>query len=91
MSEKNPKKTEAEEQIEALARQKFQQGLMKHDQATKQKMIQAMRENNADPAYIYAFEQTGILVFQETMDQLEPEQLEEWAMAYEAYEEEASS
>ena len=48
-------------------------------------MIDAMRENNADPAYIYAFEKTGLLVFQETMDQLTPEQLNEWADAYEEY------
>jgi len=48
-------------------------------------MIQAMRENNADPAYIHAFEKTGLLVFQETMHLLKPEELEEWAQAYEEY------
>lgn len=78
-------KTAAEEQIEMLARQKFQQRLAEHDLATRKKMVQAMRENNADPAYIYAFEKTGLLVFQETMDMLEPEQLEAWADAYEEY------
>lgn len=77
--------SEEEEQLERLARKKFQERLEAHERETRQKMIEAMRENNADPAYIYAFEQTGILVFQETMDSLDPEQLEEWAQAYEAY------
>ena len=79
-----------EEQIEQLARRKFQEKLVEHDLATKQKMIEAMRENNADPAYIYAFEKTGILVFQETMDALTEEQMEEWAQAYDEYSEKNS-
>lgn len=78
-----------EAEVEALVRQKFQQQLVRHEAETRQKMIQAMRENDADPAYIYAFEKTGLLVFQETMDLLEPEQLEEWAQAYEEYSDEA--
>ncbi len=77
-----------EAEVEALVRQKFQQQLVRHEAETRQKMIQAMRENDADPAYIYAFEKTGLLVFQETMDLLEPEQLEEWAQAYEEYSDE---
>ena len=85
MSDKNEEKSAAEEQIERLARQKFQQKLTQHELETRTKMIQAMRDNNADPAYIYAFEKTGLLVFQETMDQLSPQQLEEWADAYEEY------
>lgn len=75
----------SDEQIEQLARRKFHEKLVEHDKATKQKMIEAMRENNADPAYIYAFEKTGILVFQETMDALTEEQMEEWAQAYDEY------
>ena len=74
-----------EQAIEAIAREKFQQQLDRHELETRQKMIEAMRQNNADPAYIYAFEKTGLLVFQETMDQFTPEQLEEWADAYEEY------
>lgn len=74
-----------QEQLEQLARQEFQKRLSQHDEQTRQKMIQAMRDNNADPAYIYAFEKTGLLVFQETMEFLEPEQLELWAQAYEEY------
>lgn len=80
-----------EKQVEDLARQKFQERLAEHEAQTHQKMVQAMRDNGADPAYIYAFEKTGILVFQETMDQFEPEQLEEWAQAYEEYSGETGS
>ena len=72
-------------EIEELARQKFQERVAQHDMATRERMAQAMRDNNADPAYIHAFEKTGLLVFQETMDMLDPEQLEEWAQAYEEY------
>lgn len=71
--------------VEELVQSKFQQGLVRHEAEVRQKMIEAMRENNADPAYIYAFEKTGLLVFQETKDQFTPEQLEEWADAYEEY------
>jgi len=71
--------------IEAVARKKFQQQVERHEWETRQKMIDAMRANNADPAYIYAFEKTGLLVFQETMDQFSEEQLNEWADAYEEY------
>lgn len=71
--------------IEAVARKKFQQQMVRYELDTRQKMIDAMRENDADPAYIYAFEKTGFLVFQETMDQFSEEQLNEWADAYEEY------
>lgn len=76
-----------EARVEELVRSKFQQGLVRHDAEIRRKMIEAMRENDADPAYIYAFEKTGLLVFQETKDLLTPEQLEEWADAYEEYSE----
>lgn len=85
MSEKHPENLKAQEQLEELARVKFQERLLEHELATRQKMVQAMRDNNADPAYIYAFEKTGILVFQETMDTLDADQLEQWAQAYEEY------
>lgn len=55
------------------------------DEATRIQMIEAMRANGADPAYIHAFEKTGILVFQETMHLIEPADLEAWQMAYEEY------
>ena len=86
MSEKSEQQTAAEEQIQHLARQKFQERMVQHDLETRKKMVQAMRDNKADPAYIHAFEKTGLLVFQETMDSLSPEQLDEWADAYESYE-----
>lgn len=78
-------KTDEHEAIEQMAREKFQRRMAQHDEATRQKMIQAMRDNGADPAYIYAFERTGLLVFQETMNDLDPEELELWAQAYEEY------
>jgi DNA-binding MurR/RpiR family transcriptional regulator len=77
--------TPPEQALEELARQKFQERLAEHDLATRQRMVEAMRDNGADPAYIHAFEKTGLLVFQETMDLLDPEQLEQWAKAYEEY------
>ena len=67
---KDPGDRSEETELEDLVRSKFQQGLLRHEAEVRQKMIEAMRENNADPAYIYAFEKTGLLVFQETMDQL---------------------
>ena len=71
--------------LERLARVEFDRRVAEHELRTKEKMIQAMRDNGADPAYIYAFEKTGLLVFQETMDTLDPEELELWAEAYEEY------
>lgn len=81
MSEQNPDRAA----IEAVARKKFQQQVERHEWDARQRMIDAMRANNADPAYIFAFEKTGLLVFQETMDQFSKEQLNEWADAYEEY------
>lgn len=72
--------------LESLARAEFQRRLARHDEATREKMAQAMRDNGADPAYIHAFEKTGLLVFQETMNDMDPEELELWAQAYEEYE-----
>ena len=85
MTDKETEQSAAQEQIEQLARRKFQERLLDHDLETRRQMVEAMRANDADPAYIHAFEKTGLLVFQETMDQLTPEQLEEWADAYEEY------
>lgn len=84
--EMSEEKTPEQEHVETLARERFQRRVAQHDEVTRQKMVLAMRENGADPAYIYAFETTGILVFQETMDDMDPEELELWAQAYEEYE-----
>ena len=51
----------------------------------RQRMIQAMRDHNMDPAYVYAFEKTGLLVFQETLHLIPAEQMETWTAAYEEY------
>lgn len=71
--------------LEQQARAEFGRRLARHDEETRAKMAQAMRDNGADPAYIHAFEKTGLLVFQETMDQIDPDDLELWAQAYEEY------
>jgi hypothetical protein len=55
------------------------------DPALKDQMIAAMRANGADPAYIHAFEKTGLLVFQETMHLIEEEELKAWEAAYLEY------
>lgn len=68
-----------------MARAELGRRMAEHDEKTRAKMVQAMRDNGADPAYIYAFEQTGLLVFQETMDLMDPEDLERWAQAYEEF------
>lgn len=55
------------------------------DEASRRLMVEAMRNNDADPAYIYAFEQTGLLVFQETMHLVPEEDMASWSAAYEEY------
>ena len=77
--------TEGHDDLERQARAEFGRRLARHDERTRAKMAQAMRDHGADPAYIYAFEKTGLLVFPETMDTLDPEELELWAEAYEEY------
>lgn len=74
-----------EQDLESLARAEFQRRLARHDEVTRRRMAQAMRDNGADPAYIHAFEKTGLLVFQETMHEMDPDELELWAQAYEEY------
>ena len=49
------------------------------------KTIQAMRDNGMDPAYIHAYEQTGLLVFQETMHLIAEADMTRWTEAYESY------
>lgn len=86
MSHQDNSDTEAtHDQLEQMARAEFGRRLAEHDLKTRDKMIQAMRDNGADPAYIYAFEKTGLLVFQETMEHMDPQDLERWAQAYEEF------
>lgn len=63
-----------------------QQRFAEHQRQTHAQMITAMKANGMDPAYIYACEQTGFVVFQETMHLVEPEDLARWEAAYEEYE-----
>lgn len=81
-------KEEAEQALVSKVTDRFQQHMAREhrpDEATRLQMIEAMRANGADPAYIHAFEQTGLLVFQETMHLIEPDDLEQWQVAYEDY------
>jgi len=86
MDEKNQQ--EAEQALFSRVSERFQQRMAQEprpDDATRQKMIEAMRANGADPAYIHAFEKTGLLVFQETMHLIDPADLEAWELAYQEY------
>lgn len=81
-------KDEAEQALISRVSDRLQERISQEprpDEATRIKMIEAMRANGADPAYIHAFEKTGILVFQETMHLIEPADLEAWQQAYEEY------
>ena len=86
MDEKNQQ--EAEQALLSRVSERFQQRMAQEqrpDEATRLKMIEAMRANGADPAYIHAFERTGLLVFQETMHLIDPADLEAWEVAYQEY------
>jgi hypothetical protein len=56
-----------------------------HQQETQLKMIAAMKQNGMDPAFVYAVEKTGVMVFQETMHLIPAEDLERFNKAYEQY------
>ena len=49
-------------------------------------MVEAMKEAELDPAFIYAFEKTGRIVGEHNQDLLTDEELEEWVAAIEEYE-----
>ena len=54
-------------------------------------MVQAMKQAGLNPAIVYAFEKTGLLVTEENQDMLSDSDLAEWEAAireYEALEEE---
>lgn len=49
-------------------------------------MVEAMKKAGLDPALIYAFEKTGLLVTEENQDLLPERDLAEWSAAIEEYE-----
>ena len=49
-------------------------------------MVEAMKKAGLDPALIYAFEKTGLLVTEENQDLLPDKDVAEWAAAIEEYE-----
>ena len=74
--------------IVELAKERLQSRLAegpRPDPNNRQKTIEAMRQNGMDPAYIHAYEQTGVLVFQETMHLIPEEVMARWTEAYESY------
>ena len=76
-----------EQRIGSPDDQRFQE----HQQRTQQQMLEAMKQNGMDPAYIYAVEQTGLMVFQETMHLIPPADLDRWNAACQEYERKHSS
>ena len=75
------------DETELIARPQHQLQERYHAQQeqTRQQMVQAMKDNGMDPAYIYAVEQTGVMPFQETMHLLTEVELERWHAAYDEY------
>jgi hypothetical protein len=52
-----------------------------------QVMVEAMKKTGFSPAYIFAFEQTGLLVTQENYDLVPEADLAEWKAAMDRYRE----
>jgi len=48
-------------------------------------MVDIMKEIGMDPAFIYAYEKTGLLVTEENKDKMTDLDLEEWREAVEGY------
>lgn len=49
------------------------------------KILDYLHQQGVDPAYIHAYRETGILVFQETLPLLDEEQRARWQSAYEGF------
>ncbi len=52
----------------------------------KHEMVQAMKAAGLDPAYIYAFEKTGLLVTEQNQHLLSDQDLAQWQTALDEYE-----
>lgn len=74
-----------EDELRAHAQQRLDERFEAHQDETRQQMIQAMKDNGMDPAYIYAVEKTGVMPFQETMHLLSEEDLARWEAAYDEF------
>lgn len=74
-----------EDELVARAQRQLDERFAAHQVETRQQMIQAMKDNGMDPAYIYAVEKTGIMPFQETMHLLSEEDLALWEAAYDDF------
>ena len=66
-------------------RRKLDESFQAHQRATQLQMIQAMKDNGMDPAYVYAVEKTGIMPFQENLQDFTEAELERWQAAYDEF------
>lgn len=74
-----------EQELISRAQRQLDERFEAHQVKTRQEMVQAMKDNGMDPAYIYAVEKTGIMPFQETMHLLSEAELARWQAAYDEY------
>ena len=58
---------------------------MSHGEVIEHMMVEGMKQAGFDPAIIYAFEKTGLLVTEENRDLLPDKDLQEWQAAVEEY------
>jgi hypothetical protein len=59
---------------------------MPHPEHLEAMMVEDMRAAGLDPAFIYAFEKTGLLVSEQNQHLIQDEDLAEWDAAIEEYE-----
>jgi hypothetical protein len=59
---------------------------MPHPERLEAMMVEGMRAAGLDPAYIYAFEKTGLLVTEQNQHLIPESDLAEWGAAVEEYE-----
>jgi hypothetical protein len=59
---------------------------MPHPEHLEGMMVEDMKAAGLDPAFIYAFEKTGLLVTEQNQDLIPDEDLAEWDAAIEEYE-----
>src|SRR5262249_60068556 len=59
---------------------------MPHPEHLEAMMVEDMRAAGLDPAFIYAFEKTGLLVTEQNQHLIPDEDLAEWDAAIEEYE-----
>jgi len=61
-------------------------GDMGHQEYVEAEMVDTMKKAGIDPALIYAFEKTGLIVTEMNQDKMPDSYLQEWREAVEEYE-----